>query len=190
MKLDFHFPQILKKLKRGPAVTLPKEIGSIVAYSGIGKESVCIEAGTGSGFLAIALARICKKVYSYERKIEFYELAKKNIESVKIKNIKLKNKDIFQGIDEKKADLVCLDLAEAENVVEHAYKVLKNNGMLTAYLPNIEQAKTFYIKCQRTGFSEVFMLETIEREYKVREYGVRPANIGLMHSGYLVFARK
>ncbi len=190
MELKFHFPQILKKLKRGPAIIQPKDIGLIVGYTGIGKESVCVDAGAGSGFLTIALANICKKVYSYERKPEFYELAEKNVERTGLENVELKNRDIFEGIDEKEADLVTLDLPEAEKAVAHAHSALKKDGWCVGYLPNVEQAKTFYIECHRNGFSEIFMLEGIVREYEVREYGVRPAHIGLVHTAYLVFARK
>lgn len=190
MKLKFHFPAILKKLKRGPAIIQPKDIGLIIGYTGIGKESVCIDAGAGSAFLTIALANICKKVYSYEKKPEFFELAGKNIEYSGLKNTELKNKDIFEGIEEKETDLITLDLPEAEKAVLHACNALKKDGWLVGYLPNIEQAKLFYLECEKAGFTEIFMLENIVREYEVREYGVRPQHIGLMHTAYLVFARK
>jgi len=55
------FPDILMKLKRGPQVILPKDAGMIIAISGIGKESVCVDAGAGSGWLAVTLGNIAKK---------------------------------------------------------------------------------------------------------------------------------
>ena len=73
-----HFPEILKKCKRGPQVILPKDIGIILAYSGIGKNSVVVDAGAGSGWLAVSLANVAKKVTSYEWREEFAELAEKN----------------------------------------------------------------------------------------------------------------
>ncbi len=190
MDLKFHFPDLLKKLRRGPAIIHPKDAGLIIAYTGVGKNSTVIEAGAGSGFLTVQLANVCKKVHSYEKKPEFYELAKRNLEIVGIENVELKNKDIFEGIDEKEADLVALDLPDAEKAVRNSYGALKNGGWLTGYLPNVEQAKNFYLECHKTGFREIFMIEGIVREYKVREYGVRPAHIGLMHTAYLVFAKK
>lgn len=190
MELKFHFPALLKKLKRGPAIIQPKDIGLIVGHTGIGRESVCVDAGAGSAFLTCALANIAKKVYSYERKPEFYELAKKNIARAGLANIELKNKDVFEGIDEKDIDLVTLDLPDAEKAVANAHSALKKEGWCVGYLPNIEQAKSFYMECHNAGFQEIFMLENIAREYEVREYGVRPMHIGLMHTAYLVFARK
>lgn len=189
-KLKFHFPNLLKKLKRGPAIMQPKDIGLIIGYTGIGKESVCVDAGTGSGFLTIALANICKKLYSYEKKMEFFQLAQENIKRTGLENVELKNKDVFEGIDESEIDLVVLDLPNAERAIKFAYSSLKKEGWLIGYLPNIEQAKIFHLSCHEAMFSEIFTIEGIVREYEVREYGVRPMHIGLIHTAYLTFARK
>lgn len=190
MDLKLHFPAILKKLKRGPAIIHPKDAGLIIAHTGIGKNSEVVEAGAGSGFLTVQLANVCKKVYSYERKLEFYELAKGNLARAGLDNVELKNRDIFDGIDEKDVDLVSLDMPDAEKAVAGAFGALKAGGWCAGYLPNVEQAKDFYMECHKTGFQEIFMIEGIVREYEVREYGVRPMHIGLTHTAYLVFARK
>ncbi len=190
MDLKFHFPAILRNHKRGPAIIQPKDAGLIIAYTGIGKESVVVEAGTGSAFLTTMLANVVKRVHSYERKPEFYKLAKKNLERAEITNVELKHKDILEGIDEKDADLVSLDMPDAEKVVASAHAALKKDGWCVGYLPNIEQAKAFYMECHKNGFADMFMLEGIVRDYEVREYGVRPVHIGLTHTAYLVFARK
>lgn len=181
---------MLKKLKRGPAIIQPKDIGLIVGHTGIGKESVCVDAGAGSAFLTCALANIAKKVYAYEKKPEFFELAKKNIERAGLANVELKNQDIFKGIEEREVDLITLDLPDAEKAVASAYTALKEGGWCVGYLPNVEQAKDFYIACHTAGYAEIFMIESIVREYEVREYGVRPMHIGLTHTAYLVFGRK
>lgn len=190
MDLKFHFPEIVERHRRGPAIIQPKDAGLILGYTGIGKESVVVEAGAGSAFLTTMLANVALKVHSYERKPEFFELAGKNLERAGMKNVDLKNKDIFEGIEEKDVDLVVLDLPDAEKGVKLAYAALKKGGWLVGYLPNVEQAKDFYMESHGCGFSEIFMLEGIVREYEVREYGVRPCHIGLTHTAYLVFARK
>ena len=71
---------LLDSMVRGPQVILPKDFGSILAYTGLGRESRVVEAGAGSGFLMIMLGNVCKKVYSYERNERFYKLAMKNLE--------------------------------------------------------------------------------------------------------------
>ena len=62
---------LLKRLKRGPAVTLPKDAGMIIAYTSIGKESRVIELGSGSGFLTAQFANIVKEVVSSKNEMNF-----------------------------------------------------------------------------------------------------------------------
>ncbi len=180
------------KLKRGPQVVLPKDYGAIIAYSGIGKESKCLDAGAGSGWLAVALGRVAGKVIAYDNRAEFAVLAQKNAERAGLANVEIRVRDIIaDGFDEKEADLVTLDMANSDKVVPHAYAVLKEGGVLSGYLPHTEQLRAFVDACRKAGFSEdIFCCEVIVREMLVREAGVRPANTGLTHTGYLAFARK
>lgn len=181
---------LLGKLKRGPQVILPKDIGMIIAFTGVGKASKVVDAGAGSGWLAISLGNVAKTVVSYERREEFAELARKNVERAGLKNVKVKVKDVFEGIDEKNVDLVTLDLADSEKVLEHAHGALKAGGFVTGYLPHAEQVSRFVKECERIGFADIFTIECIVREMLVREQGFRPENVGLIHTAYLVFARK
>jgi tRNA (adenine57-N1/adenine58-N1)-methyltransferase len=181
---------LLRKLKRGPQVVLPKDIGMIIAFTGVGKTSKVVDAGTGSGWLAISLANIAKSVVTYERREEFAELAKNNVERSGLKNVKIRMKDIFEGIDEKNIDLITLDLADSEKVLEYAHKALKAGGFVAGYLPHAEQVSRFVKECERIGFVDAFTIECIVREMLVRDQGFRPENVGLTHTAYLVFARK
>jgi tRNA (adenine57-N1/adenine58-N1)-methyltransferase len=189
-KPDFHFPPIFQKLKRGgPAIVLPKDSGAILAYAGIGRESIVVEAGAGTGFLTVALGQVAKEVIAYENKEEFARLAEQNIERVGLQNVKIKRADITAGIEEKELDAVVLDMQDATKAVGLSFAALKKGGCLTAYLPNIEQGKEFALECKKQ-FADVFMLENIVREYEIRDFGVRPKHWGLTHTAYLVFARK
>ncbi len=184
------FNPLLDKLKRGPQVILPKDIGMILAFTGVGKTSKVVDAGAGSGWLAIALGNVCKSVVTYERREEFAELAKMNVERAKLKNVKVKLGDVFQGIGEKNLDLVALDLADSDRVLPHAFKALKEGGFVVGYLPHAEQVSKFVKECVKVGFTNPFCIESIVREMLVREQGFRPENTGLTHTAYLVFARK
>jgi len=186
-----HFPEILKKCKRGPQVILPKDIGVILAYSGVGKNSVVVDAGAGSGWLAISLANIAKKVTSYEWRPEFADMAEKNAKRAGVsETLEIKRKSVFEGIDEREVDLVTLDLAESDKVVPHAQIALRAGGMIFGYLPHVEQARRFFEACEASGFVDIHMTECIMRDYLVRAAGVRPENTGLTHTAYLVFATK
>ena len=186
-----HFPEILKKCKRGPQVILPKDIGVILAYSGVGKNSTVVDAGAGSGWLAISLANIAKKVTSYELREEFAELAEKNAKRAGVSEaLTIKRANVLDGIEEKEVDLITLDLADSDKAVAHAFAALRGGGMVFGYVPHIEQARRFFEACTAAGFDHPQMTECIMRDYLVRAAGVRPENTGLTHTAYLVFAAK
>ena len=186
-----HFPEILRKCKRGPQVILPKDIGIILAYSGVGKNSVVVDAGAGSGWLAISLANVAKKVTSYEWREEFAELAEKNAKRAGVEGtLEIKRANVLEGISEREVDLVTLDLADSDKAVLHAHAALRKGGMVFGYLPHVEQSRRFFEACEAAGFDAPHMMEVIVRDYLVRASGVRPENTGLTHTAYLVFASK
>ncbi len=172
-------------------MVLPKDIGVILAFSGVGKNSLVIDAGAGSGWLAIALANTAKKVVTYEWREEFASLCEKNAKRAGVeKTLLVKRKDAFKGFEEKNADLVTLDMADSDKLVKHAYKALKKGGMVFGYLPHVGQAQRFFSACEKSGFEKIHMVESIMRNYLVRDVGIRPENTGLTHTAYIVFAAK
>jgi len=185
----FIYPSIYRKLRRGPQVILPKDIGIIIAYSGIDKNSVCVDAGTGSGWLAISLARICKQVYSYDVREDFLKIAQHNKEVLGLDNLVLKQADVFKKIDEKEVDLVTLDLPNAEKALKNVKKALKHNGCVVSYLPNIEQVSKYVVALEKKGFVDAYTVEVIVRDMLVRKEGTRPSTKGIWHTGYITFAR-
>ncbi|MEM5844350.1 MAG: tRNA (adenine-N1)-methyltransferase [Candidatus Aenigmatarchaeota archaeon] len=182
---------LLEKLERLPQIIMPKDAALILAYTGIKPGSLVVDAGTGSGFLAIFLASYLSpgKVVTYESNKKFAKIAKKNIKLSGLKNIKLKEKDITKGIDEKNVDLITLDLKDAEKVIEHAYKALKPGGWLVVYSPYIEQVSSVTKKMKEKGFCNIKTVENIVREWQVEKY-TRPKTVGIMHTGWLTFGRK
>jgi tRNA (adenine57-N1/adenine58-N1)-methyltransferase len=186
----FIYPQAYRKLKRGPQVILPKDIGIIMSYTGVNKNSICIDVGTGSGWLALSLSMVAKKVYTYEIREDFIRIAEKNREILGIENIIFKHQDACEYIDEEDADIMTVDIPNAERLLPNAAKAIKKGGMIAGYLPHTEQVGAFVEGLNSTGFSDVHTLEVIVREMLVRREGIRPANMGLMHTAYLTFARK
>ncbi|HKZ45167.1 MAG TPA: tRNA (adenine-N1)-methyltransferase [archaeon] len=181
-----------KKLKRLPQIIMPKDIALILAYTGISSGSLIVDAGTGSGFLSIFLASYAKpkKIVTYENDKRFVKIAKDNIRNSGLsKIVRLKQKDITKGIDEKNVDLVTLDMKNSEKVVRNAYSVLRLGGYLVVYSPYIEQVISVVKEMERKGFSNIKTVENIVREWQVEKF-TRPKTVGLMHTGFLTFARK
>jgi len=186
----FIYPHIYRKLKRGPQVILPKDIGIVLAYTCIDKESICIDAGTGSGWLTIALARIAKHVYSYDIREDFIKIGEKNAELLGLNNITFRNADITKKIYEKEVDIVTLDMPNPEKALRNVKKALKPGGYVASFLPHTEQVSKYVKKLNMLKFSDIHVVEVILRDYLVRAEGMRPTNKGIWHTGYLTFARK
>lgn len=191
MKNISNLLDILKKLKRVPQIIMPKDASLILAYTGISPDGLIVDAGSGSGFLAIFLAYYCRKgeVVTYEKRPDFAKLARRNVESTRLKNIVVKEKDILEGIDEKNVDLITLDMKGVEKVVKMSFDALKSGGWLVVYSPYIEQVISVRGGIEKLNFTEIKSVENIVREWRVGRHTL-PEVSGVMHTGWLTFARK
>jgi len=181
-----------KKARRMPQIIMPKDIGMILSITGVGPGDNVVDAGAGSGFLAIMIANYVRpgKVVTYEKNKKFLKVVKGNIAASGLaKFIKLKQKNVMKGFDEKNVDLVTLDLENSENVVKYAYKALRPGGWLAVYSPYIEQVITIIKEIRKRNFSPPKIFENIVREWQSEVYS-RPKTVGLMHTGFITFARK
>ncbi|MDP6612565.1 MAG: tRNA (adenine-N1)-methyltransferase [Candidatus Hydrothermarchaeota archaeon] len=184
---------IYEKLPRTGSLILRKDIGTILANTGLKTGDVVVDAGTGTGALAVVLASIVMPtgmVYTYEIREDFAEIAKKNIAKAGLSDYcAVKQRDIQEGIDEN-PDVITLDLAEPWNLTDKAYDALKSGGAISAYTPYIEHARDVNQGFKAAGFNEVRTIETIEREMEFRKQGSRPKTRMPSHTAYLTFARK
>ena len=184
---------ILRKSKRGPATILPKDFGAIVANTGLGNGNTVVDAGSGSGWLAMQLANVVGpdgKVITYESREEFVQLAKRNFDNFGFANVKIKHKDITKGIAEKNIDLITLDLQDSWKAIKHAAKALKNGGFLAVYCPQITQVIQVVKEIKKAKLNLIKVTETMERPWKLDGRVVRPEHSFLSFTAFLVFARK
>ncbi len=188
--LDAGFVDLWEKFKRGPQIVLQKDVGLIIAKTGINKNSKAVDAGGGTGSLCCCLANICKEVTAYETQKELMGVLEHNKKLTGLKNLKIKNKNIYEGIAEKNLDLITLDLSKPWEVIRHAEKSLKVGGFLAVYLPNIMQVKMFVDNLHRSSIKLLEVEELLERKWRVEGKVVRPEFEMLGHTGFLVFCRR
>ena len=162
-----------------------------MAETGLGKKDIVVDAGTGAGALACALANVCKHVYSYEIKEEHLKVAKENIKRLRLNNITLKKKDVNKGITEKEVNLIVLDLPEPWKTVKSAQKALKIGGFLIAYTPTIIQASQFVEEIRKNkSFLFDKTVELIQRKWIVDGRRLRPSSAEIGHTAFLTFVRR
>ncbi|UCE96152.1 MAG: tRNA (adenine-N1)-methyltransferase [Candidatus Bathyarchaeota archaeon] len=182
------------KAQRKTQIMYPKDISLIVMFGGIGPGSHVVEAGTGAGALTTALAFYVKpkgRVYSYEIRSEFQEIALKNLKKAKVESfIELKNKDITLGIDEKNVDAVVLDLATPWLAIPHAYSALMGSGNIVSFSPTIDQVVKTAGVLKENRFVDIGTFECIMRGMQVAFGKTRPQTLMTGHTGYVTYARK
>ena len=180
-------------MDRRCSILIQKDIGQVLAHTGLGAGSRVVDAGTGAGAIALNFGNVVGetgRVYTYEIREDFAEVAKKNIDNFGITNIEVKNRNIKDGIDEDNIDLIFLDLPKPYEIFEDVMDSLNVGGWLAVYAPYIDQAETSYRVAKKLGFYDIEIIELLERGLEVRTQGVRPKTRMVGHSGYLVFARK
>ena len=186
--LSAGFQDLYRRIRRGPQIISPKDIAAIIAETGIGKGSTVVDAGAGSGALACFLANIVKKVVTYETRKDFAGIAEQNARRLGLKNMAVKNESIAE-VSERNVDLVCLDLPEPWNFIEPVRSALKPGGFLVSYSPHAHQVQEFVTKLP-DAFIHIRTIEVIQRNWLVDPQRLRPENTGLLHTGFLTFARR
>ena len=179
-------------MDRRCSILLQKDIGQVLAHTGLGSGARVVDAGTGAGAIALNFGNVVGRghVYTYEIRKDFAEVAEKNIKNFGINNITVKNKDIKEGIDENNIDLVFLDLPKPYETFEDVMECLNLGGWLVVYAPYVGQAEISHRIAKKLGFYDIEIVEILERGLEVRQQGIRPKTRMVGHSGYMVFARK
>ncbi len=185
---------LIFKAQRKTQIMYPKDIALMVMFSGVGPGSHVVEAGTGAGALTTALAFYVKpkgRVYSYEIRPEFQEIALKNLKKAQLEEyVELKNKDVTFGVDEKNVDAIILDLATPWLVIPHAYSALKGSGGITSFSPTIDQVLKTVETLEANCFVDIDTFECMMRGIQVARGKTRPETLMTGHTGYVTYARK
>jgi tRNA (adenine57-N1/adenine58-N1)-methyltransferase catalytic subunit len=186
---------LINQLKRTTQIMYPKDISYVLIRLNITPDSHVIEAGTGSGGLTLALARLLSgsgHLYSYEIRPDVVQLAHKNLESLGLAGrVEFRLRDIAEGFDETDVDALFLDLRQPGPYLPQVAASLKDSGFFGAILPTTNQVSDLLrdLEAQQT-FAQIEVEEILVRPYKPVPDRLRPMDRMIAHTGYLLFARK
>jgi tRNA (adenine57-N1/adenine58-N1)-methyltransferase len=190
---DATFSDLLKTCRRGAQIVTPKDAGQIVAVTGVGPGWRCLDAGSGSGFLAAFLGHIVGprgRVVSYEKREDFSAIASENIRRCGLDSVvTVKNADIC-SFRERNLDLVVFDLKHAHELVDRARARLKPGGWLVVYAPHIEAQIAALSEMKKHLMHVHTVVETIQRKWKSAYGYTHPEPSGVTHTGFVSFARR
>jgi len=185
------------RMKRGPQVIYPKDLGPIIHWGDIGPGMTVVEAGTGSGALTLALLRAVGptgKVVSVERRPAHARHAVAAITRFLGElpsTLELRDGDVEDMIIDVAPDRVVLDLPEPWHAVEAAAEGLADDGVLTSFLPTVPQVQRIRDALRRTGrFAAPSTFEVLHRDWAADGRSVRPSHQMVGHTGFITIASK
>ncbi|MDX1510480.1 MAG: tRNA (adenine-N1)-methyltransferase [Nitriliruptorales bacterium] len=186
------------KMKRGAQVVYPKDQAMIVAQADIRPGMHVLEAGTGSGALALALLDAVGRdgrVTSIDNREDHQRQAAANIAEWLgdvPDNLELRIGDVAELVAPIAGlHRVVLDLLEPWRAIDGAADALATGGILLAYTPTIPQVMRLREALEadrRWAWLET--TETIVRPWDVKGLSVRPAHRMVAHTAWLTRARR
>jgi tRNA (adenine57-N1/adenine58-N1)-methyltransferase len=184
---------LMRHLERTTQIVYPKDAGYIMLKMRVVPGSRVIEAGTGSGSLALLFAQAVSPtgcVYSYESRADVQQLARKNLERLGLTEfVELKLRDITEGFDERDVDALFLDLPNPWDYLAQARAALVGGGFFGSILPTTNQVSRLIGALEQAGFGLIEVEEILLRQYKAVAERLRPMDRMVAHTGYLIFAR-
>lgn len=178
-------------LDRSGAPMIPRDIGLIVGLAGFQAGDHLLDIGTGTGILAITLARLGINVTTFEKDERAASIARKNIERAGVEHaVELREADAQMADVTRPIDGLTLDSAEAPVLVERFVDDITRGGAIAAYAPFVETANAIETAASEHGLSDIRTYETIQREMVFDERGSRPTTAPVGHTGFITIGRK
>lgn len=184
-------------MPRGATIIYPKDAALIVGFADIYPGARVLEAGVGSGALTLSLLRAVGSigsVHSVERRAEFGENAKSNIENYfgeNPSNWKLQIGSLQDQTFTETFDRVILDMLAPWECIALAAEVLRPGGVFLAYVATTTQLSATAEAIKSDGrFTEPESLESMIRGWHHEGLAVRPQHRMIGHTGFLIQTRR
>lgn len=187
-------------MPRGATIVYPKDSGQIVQMGDIFDGATVVEAGVGSGALAMSLLNAIGprgRLISIERRREFAEIALLNGDAWfggrhpawEVHTGDLAHVLPGLGVDGE-VDRMVLDMLAPWDNIEVACQALTPGGVLLAYVATTTQLSRMVEDLRAAGrFTEPQAWESLVRGWHLEGLSVRPDHRMVAHTGFLVTAR-
>jgi protein-L-isoaspartate(D-aspartate) O-methyltransferase len=165
---DSAFPII-----KGQTISQPTTIMIMTQALEPKKNDKVLEIGSGSGYQAALLSKLCKKIVSIERIHEVAEYAKHNLNRLNIKNVEIIETDGSLGYEKEAPYDKMIVTAASPKIPEIIVNQLKENGVIVipvgaSYSCEIIKAKKIKGKLKKESLGNFSFVPLIGKEgYKL-----------------------
>ena len=197
-KLYFFIPSIeeliLHYVKRSTQIIYPKDAGYLILKLGIKEGMKILEIGTGSGAMTLALAYFVGKtgkIYTYEERENFSKKAKHLIEQLNLSDrVVFHTKNIADGIEENNFDSAIIDIKNPQDYLDKVISCLSCGASFGIVVPTTNQVSTVLEISETLPVIDVGVCEILLRKYKTNPERLRPNDVMVGHTAYLITGRK
>ncbi len=135
---------------QGQTISQPSVVGYMTQALEIGTRMKILEVGTGCGYQAAVLAKLCRRVYTVERYRELFREAETRLRNLRIGNVVTKwGNGIFGWPEQAPFDRIILTAAPRQ-VPEELFGQLSQDGILVAPIGKSSHEQVL-VRYRKTG---------------------------------------
>jgi protein-L-isoaspartate(D-aspartate) O-methyltransferase len=155
---DRAYENVALPVGQGQTISQPLVVAHMTEALEVGPRHKVLEIGTGSGYQAAVLAKLCRRVFTIERHRDLLKLAEERFVALRIHNITTRHGDGAKGWPEQSPFDRIMVTAAAEEVPPILKQSLVDGGILVIPVGE-ERRDQELLKIRRTG--EEFITETL-----------------------------
>jgi tRNA (adenine57-N1/adenine58-N1)-methyltransferase len=186
--------EFMRRVRRQTQIVFPKDAGFLLMNLDIFPGARVVECGSGSGALTSVLAHFVGPeghVYTYEKRENFSELARSNCERWGVEGrITFRRQDLAEGFAERDMDAVFLDVPNPHDFLTTAWEALAPGRRLGILVPTFNQIQSVLEGMREVPFADVQVVEVLQRSLKTNPRRVRPDDMMIGHTGFLIIGSK
>ena len=136
-------------IAQGQTISQPAVVGFMTQAARIGPRMKVLEVGTGSGYQAAVLSKLCRRVYTIERHRDLLREAEARFAELRLNNITTRHGDGYLGWPEQAPFERILVTAAAHEVPPELEAQLADGGIMVIPLGN-NHGEQSLVRCTKT----------------------------------------